>query len=502
MNGVVIGSLDLRRAKSIRREMEVAAWHETGWFEPQTVPLILVKDSLIARDLKGVVTSSYTGSMFGGVAIGEGGVDETVGQPMVKSLQFYDYTIADMLDPLDTARDYLMTLNEKGRELLAQYLPPLPGETPGEFASRRIGRTAGEVMVEEVTLHRLAPHPHEGEPSSKERITADFVDGKLYLFSTRWPDAPATGEPRAKPVVMFHECHPYEFASRIVANADTVLATRASWRDKANDEFVTLGDVLPVKPRDSDIAYGALSGPLTVSGETYVRYAELRRADASLSLLPTVVADLLDAEGNVVDVKSAFDEKVANKVKADVISLGSALLGTLNLGHSVLPHPMSSEKYESLLQERRELFEANLPTHAILRIDTTSAAFEDVGRNVEMARILGEVADRVKGGGESFAVADMNGNKVARFELATAVPDESPSSAAPDGRVRLQVDLAGLPMGRLADNLWPVLKQAQEKALAAEGSFTLTNADGVIVGAVGINDLPSRERSAEVGAEL
>ena len=56
-------------------------------------------------------------------------------------------------------------------------------------------------------------------------------------------------------------------------------------------------------------------------------------------------------------------------------------------------------------------------------------------------------------------------------------------------------------MGRLADNLWPVLKQAQEKALAADGSFMLSNPDGAFIGAVVINDLPARERSAELGVE-
>lgn len=503
MKEVVVGSLRLSRAMSLKQEFETAAWHRTGMFEPQVVPLVLVDGkTLVARGLKGVVTSSYLGTLFGGLPVGKGGANEDVGQPMEKSLQFYDYSVRSMLDPIIAERDYHVTLNEQGRELLGRFLPPLPGETVGEFAARRTGRSPNEVIVEEVSLHKLAPHPHEGKPDPKVHLEGGFVNGQFHLFTTRWPDVPAKGEPWAKPVAQFCYCHPYGFASRIVANAQTVIEQRAGWRDKARNEFITLGEVLAVKPREPDTAYGALSGTLNVNGETYVRHAELKRPDASLSLMPTVVADLLDAEGNIVDVEAVFDEKIAVMVRDDVYSLGSAVLGTLNIGSSVLPPVMSSSQYASILAGRQAAFEENLPAHAILRIDTTSAAFEDIGRNVEMARILGVAAEQVKSGASSFAVADTNGNKVARFELVATVPDESPShGAAPNGRVRLQVDLAGLPMGRLADTLAPVLEQAQEKVLAAEGSFMLTNADGAFIGAVVINDVPARERSAELGVE-
>lgn len=89
--------------------------------------------------------------------------------------------------------------------------------------------------------------------------------------------------------------------------------------------------------------------------------------------------------------------------------------------------------------------------YAVLSIDdSATAAFEDIGRNREIALILKEAAVKVAAGETGFVLHDTNGNAVGRFELG-AKPD-SISNNSRSGQVRLSftLDHSALVHGRSA----------------------------------------------------
>ena len=51
-----------------------------------------------------------------------------------------------------------------------------------------------------------------------------------------------------------------------------------------------------------------------------------------------------------------------------------------------------------------------------IEIETGNAAFED-DRNMELARILRQIAERLENGENTGWVRDINGNKVGKFEI-------------------------------------------------------------------------------------
>lgn len=51
-----------------------------------------------------------------------------------------------------------------------------------------------------------------------------------------------------------------------------------------------------------------------------------------------------------------------------------------------------------------------------IEIETGNAAFED-DRNMELARILRQIAERLENGEDAGRVLDINGNKVGSFEI-------------------------------------------------------------------------------------
>lgn len=52
-----------------------------------------------------------------------------------------------------------------------------------------------------------------------------------------------------------------------------------------------------------------------------------------------------------------------------------------------------------------------------LHIRTDNAAFDDLNRNIECARILRQVAEALECGSVGAPLHDINGNQVGRFDL-------------------------------------------------------------------------------------
>ncbi len=131
---------------------------------------------------------------------------------------------------------------------------------------------------------------------------------------------------------------------------------------------------------------------------------------------------------------------------------------------------------------------ASNPTHprgavALLAIDDLETeAFKDIGRNIELARVLAGAADKIRDGVPApFPLEDTNGNEVGRFDIVVAAPLANPEP----GTVRLQFDLNQPAFQADRDGqLSRYIAVAADQA-AAQASFDrliISTAQGQIVG--------------------
>jgi hypothetical protein len=123
--------------------------------------------------------------------------------------------------------------------------------------------------------------------------------------------------------------------------------------------------------------------------------------------------------------------------------------------------------------------------------NTHTMAFADIGRNKEVSRILSDVANRLAVGwppDSPFPLKDTNGNEVGRFEIVDGL--SAPLRAVPDGRVRLEVRLDGMPMSGQGGQLAELIGAMAMAVEAAREDGTLhveLGGDGVPIAKVQVN---------------
>ncbi len=131
--------------------------------------------------------------------------------------------------------------------------------------------------------------------------------------------------------------------------------------------------------------------------------------------------------------------------------------------------------------------EYDSPRYIVLTIDSTcNAAFEDTGREQEVARIVNEVAQRLDSGGgeplalfdEKLALRDLNGNTVGSVVLT----DEKPIPGSPAGGFRafveLGTDTASTPESVLAQ----ALRETAHRIAEGQAQFAIHDWKGNRVG--------------------
>lgn len=144
------------------------------------------------------------------------------------------------------------------------------------------------------------------------------------------------------------------------------------------------------------------------------------------------------------------------------------------------------------------------PAIALLSLDdTTTAAFEDLGRNAEVAQVLAGAARELEAGAAGrFALHDTNGNPVGHFDIVPAAPEAPPA----DGAVRLALDLNQPAFGadRDAALAQAILRVADQVAGAAgDTSFTVKADNGQVLGEMVMQrpaPAPERQQVAEAAA--
>lgn len=138
--------------------------------------------------------------------------------------------------------------------------------------------------------------------------------------------------------------------------------------------------------------------------------------------------------------------------------------------------------------------------------NTATAAFEDLGHDVEIKRILVETAHRiaVDGFGDGFALTDLNGNVVGRVERHTDSMIE-PLELSP-GAVRIGLDLHSPALAEGHDQAMEVcaaiLSASCTVGELGTGTHVVLRNERGAFGALGVNPLPSRHLNPEDGSTL
>lgn len=161
----------------------------------------------------------------------------------------------------------------------------------------------------------------------------------------------------------------------------------------------------------------------------------------------------------------------------DVLSkaLGERTMGLIRTGLSVMePAPESS--------------------YVVLKIEETgNAAFVEVGRDHEIARILDEAAQSIEVRSsidDGFLLSDLNGNRVGQVERVS----ELPKGELSPGAVRLDMDISYAAFdddnGGVAE-IASILRKAAQKVRDGAHDFALHDINGNRVGAYEYQELPS-----------
>ncbi len=177
----------------------------------------------------------------------------------------------------------------------------------------------------------------------------------------------------------------------------------------------------------------------------------------------------------------------------DAYGLAQRIQAALDLDDTT-DDPLNAREYDS-------------PRYIVLTIDSTcNAAFEDTGREQEVARIVNEVAQGLDSGGEPLALfdekralRDLNGNTVGSAVLT----DEKPIPGSPAGGFRAFVeigtDTASTPESVLAQ----ALRETAHRILEGQDQFAIHDWKGNRVGEALLSTSPeaAKESSKDSDAE-
>lgn len=94
-----IGVFKVFEAKEFTNHYETAAWYMNVLVQPGDYDAFLLTDRYpwVVVSLPGIVTKSFFPTLWGGVMVGNRGIDEKVGQEATHSMQFNPYMIAKFI---------------------------------------------------------------------------------------------------------------------------------------------------------------------------------------------------------------------------------------------------------------------------------------------------------------------------------------------------------------------------------------------------------------------
>lgn len=163
---------------------------------------------------------------------------------------------------------------------------------------------------------------------------------------------------------------------------------------------------------------------------------------------------------------------------------------------------MATENNTTPARERAaesELQAATPAGYVVLSIPSTgNAAFADMGRTQEIARIVGHAADKIEGMGLddcSFPVHDVNGNRVGEIAALSQVPQE----AVPEGGLRLAIEIGHAAfVDEPLHEVSRILRDAAGRIGDGVTDFQLHDANGNNVGRYQFVPLASLEKDGRI----
>lgn len=166
-----------------------------------------------------------------------------------------------------------------------------------------------------------------------------------------------------------------------------------------------------------------------------------------------------------------------------------------------------AQKYEQMNEAQREFVDrvveeemGDTGGYVVLTISNTdNAAFADVGRDQEVARIVREAADSIEGKASlrdvEFGLRDTNGNKVGKVEYTETVPTGEPD----EGTVRLWVETGNSAFeGGATDEVARILREAADKVEDGGHNFVLRDYNGNTLGKFEFREEPSLDKDGVI----
>lgn len=217
------------------------------------------------------------------------------------------------------------------------------------------------------------------------------------------------------------------------------------------------------------------------------------RQDAALEAIEKEIEASLEAVPGVKGARFVRDprgETVGVNFKSDV---SNSLTGSYKI-------PLAAERVQALNNEQF-WEEYSMPTYYVtLSIDETgNAAFVDVGRKEEIARIINVTAEKIGDQpglwGTSFPLYDINGNKVGLLD----VVEKHPEGDVSEGCVRLVIETGNAAFeDRATSEVARILRDAALEAELGKEAFQLSDVNGNVVGAYEYKALPSLEHDGVI----
>lgn len=348
MASVEIGEIELRREETFEKTFQTAAWFERGLFQPQTVPLRLVDDYWLCATLDGVTTASDFSSLFGGVRVGKGKVDENAGKTMEFGVQMNTYLVADMLNPVEADKRFLVRLNDLGKEKLRDFLPQQDDESIEDYAKRFVGRREN-AQIEHVTMRQIP------QPDSLQQVRTFFDGDDFYCATLQVREGQRN--PYENPVVLLAKFAPTEFSDLFKESARIGIEQTLKEQVANSPEYpgYTVRDHAFVAEPDATTIV-SLRALVDIEGETFQIRTDLKAPVARYNLGLFAVGSALAADGTVLPDQTA---EMSEKLKSAYMSMCYRSVSRYNMPAEAtlleMMKPVTLIQYETMLNARREM---------------------------------------------------------------------------------------------------------------------------------------------------
>lgn len=244
------------------------------------------------------------------------------------------------------------------------------------------------------------------------------------------------------------------------------------------------------------------------------RLAQISLSESGLSKAQERVQE--DVENKIIllahEIPGVLEPKFMYDPRGTTVGLmfDSGAHNSLNGSYKVPLNPervkeLSKENFQAAIEalERADQERGPVRYMVLTMENTTNAAFVDTGREQEVARIIGEAADKLddwwgQGDGERHPLRDLNGNTVGHLTITSEEPPRRPTV---EGEVKLsfRCELDNDAYGDdPAHEAAQHLREAAHRIVKGDTDFAIYDTNGNHVGDGTIRELPTPEKGGVI----